>query len=118
MLSDKTCSICLQSILPVDLCRTNCNHEFCKECLDHWFNSKRSSCPLCRTDIKYFNHQNNLNRVVCIIQKAPNIPRNDINHSVVVLTRRAFYIMNFITTLSVGSLCLLTYLYRECGRNP
>ena len=32
-----TCSICLGDILPANLCKTNCNHEFCKTCLDLWF---------------------------------------------------------------------------------
>ena len=118
MLSNKVCSICLQTILPIDLCRTNCNHEFCKGCLDQWFNSKKSSCPLCRRDIKYFNHQNNTNRVVCIIQRAPSLPNAGINRSIVVLTKKTFYIMNFVTALSTVSACLLTYLYRNCNDYP
>jgi len=115
MLSEKICSVCLQTILPVDLCLTNCNHEFCKGCLDKWFNSKKSSCPLCRTDIQYFNHQNNTNRVVCIIQKAPVIPQVRVNRSIVVLTKNTFYIMNFVTVLSGASACLLAYFHTNCN---
>ena len=36
------CSICLHTIN--ELCQTNCNHHFCKDCLDTWFNAKKKYC--------------------------------------------------------------------------
>ena len=44
----------LQSIEDENMCTTDCNHEFCKECLDNWFNRHKLSCPLCRKNIEYF----------------------------------------------------------------
>ena len=42
------CSICLNELIEENTCTTGCNHQFCKVCLDEWFNSKNLSCPLCR----------------------------------------------------------------------
>ena len=39
------CSICLHTIN--ELCQTNCNRHFCKDCLDTWFNAKKNTCPVC-----------------------------------------------------------------------
>ena len=43
-----TCSICLGDIVEDNLCKTNSNHEFCKSCLDLWFQSHNNTCPMCR----------------------------------------------------------------------
>lgn len=49
------CSICLSdNIIELNNCLTNCNHRFCKECLNEWFNKGNISCPLCRNDINFF----------------------------------------------------------------
>lgn len=40
------CGICLESTAPQALV-TKCGHLFCKECLEHWFDSKYN-CPVCR----------------------------------------------------------------------
>ena len=58
------CSICLKENLDEDKCVTNCSHIFCKECLDQWFDQGKSSCPLCRRVVQYFNHQSSQIRIV------------------------------------------------------
>ena len=51
-----TCSICLEeNINNNELCKTNCNHIFCKKCLDDWFNKGKNTCPLCRDNIDLTN---------------------------------------------------------------
>ena len=44
--SDKiiNCPICVTDTN--DYILTNCNHEFCKECINEWLNSN-NNCPLC-----------------------------------------------------------------------
>ena len=66
--SENTCSICLQNILINNLCITNCNHQYCKECIDNWFNTGKDTCPMCRKTIKYFRHQNINNRIIYITE--------------------------------------------------
>lgn len=46
------CAICLEPY--VDKCETNCKHEFCKKCLNNWVQSRKISCPICRTKIRYY----------------------------------------------------------------
>lgn len=46
---DENCAICLD--VPEDPCRTTCGHIFCAECLNAYFNTRRTptiECPLCR----------------------------------------------------------------------
>ena len=51
------CTICFNTITEENLCTTNCNHSYCKSCLDTWFNRGEKTCPICRTDIEYINHK-------------------------------------------------------------
>lgn len=40
------CGICLEKAAPQVLV-TKCGHLFCKDCLEHWFDT-RHNCPVCR----------------------------------------------------------------------
>ena len=67
------CSICLaDDIEDFSLCSTDCSHQFCKKCLDEWFDQEKISCPMCRNDIKYFNYQGGKNRIVKISTSVNN----------------------------------------------
>lgn len=44
------CPICYDSIQPSNLCLTNCNHQFCTDCIMKSLKNK-SSCPCCREKI-------------------------------------------------------------------
>jgi hypothetical protein len=66
--SDIKCSVCLDITIEENtLCSTNCSHQFCKSCLDKWFNTGKTTCPMCRSEITYFNYQGDDNRVVKVI---------------------------------------------------
>ena len=60
---EEQCSVCLTEEI-VDLCTTNCDHAYCKACLDSWFNRGNKSCPLCRQDIQYITNDEETYRVV------------------------------------------------------
>tara|TARA_B100001287_G_C22504310_1_gene445167 strand:+ start:136 stop:741 length:606 start_codon:yes stop_codon:yes gene_type:complete len=61
------CSICLKEDIDFkDICNTNCNHSFCKECIDDWFNRGKNTCPLCRTEIKSFKYNNENHKIINI----------------------------------------------------
>ena len=48
---DYQCSICLEDIFNRDTCLTQCNHRYCIDCLDIWFDRGEHSCPMCRQAI-------------------------------------------------------------------
>ena len=52
----KECPICFDEFQPNCLLRTNCNHSFCIECMQHHTNEFKNktcepTCPYCRTVI-------------------------------------------------------------------
>jgi hypothetical protein len=42
------CAICFDTHLKSDSVTTGCNHEFGKDCLNHWLTINKN-CPVCRT---------------------------------------------------------------------
>lgn len=53
---NNTCPICYDLVYPPVI--LNCNHSFCKKCLDSYdkkkeYNSKQMECPLCRKEYNY-----------------------------------------------------------------
>ena len=108
------CSICFNDISKKNICRTNCNHEFCKTCLDLWFDKNKYSCPMCRTKIQYFNHNGTNNRIVCIVQKARYINNNMLNVTNVIIKKRTFMMLNVIVVVSISGVCLLGSLLGSC----
>lgn len=53
------CSICQENI--TNIYKTNCNHEFHKECLEEWIqtcknNGNLVSCPICRQEIHMYSY--------------------------------------------------------------
>ena len=76
--SDIKCSICLdEDVESNDLCSTGCDHQFCKSCLDEWFDQGKISCPMCREEIKYFEHDNEKNRIVKLSSSIGEINDNN-----------------------------------------
>ena len=53
---DKNCCICMSDKNNEQMCRLNCCHSFCVECMDIHLNTKHN-CPLCRTDITQIQSQ-------------------------------------------------------------
>jgi len=60
---DEQCPVCLTEGL-VNRCLTNCDHAYCKTCLDTWFSRGNTTCPICRQDIQYITHGGETYRVV------------------------------------------------------
>ena len=110
------CSICLQIINDDHRCKTNCNHEFCKGCLDSWFDSNKVSCPLCRTDIQYFQNNEIINRVVCIEKKIQRPPIPIPINPVVSIQRKNYLCLLISSGLSTTLLFLTGYLLSTCDK--
>lgn len=63
------CCICQKIVILHDkIVKTTCNHQFCKECIQHWMTIK-NTCPICRTQLKYLytlQHQQ-IKSYLCIL---------------------------------------------------
>jgi hypothetical protein len=46
--TDNLCAICLENFNLENKVTLNCNHYFCKVCIEEWSKYK-SSCPMCRS---------------------------------------------------------------------
>jgi len=60
-----SCTICMKEELKdEDVYKTDCNHMFCKECLDDWFQRGNQTCPLCRSYIDTYNHKDETYKLI------------------------------------------------------
>ena len=66
---DDICTICLDDNVNIKgKCKTQCNHIFCKECLEEVF-KKGIICPMCRGDITSYSCNNFDTRILYIEKK-------------------------------------------------
>ena len=52
----KSIEICYNNILEESLCKTNCNHIYCKDCLHTWFDRGNIECPMCRVNVRSYEN--------------------------------------------------------------
>ena len=55
---ERNCCICFETRENDDICKLNCDHVFCVDCL-HEHLERNNNCPLCRTPIRSVRVQNN-----------------------------------------------------------
>ena len=60
---NEICCICLDNEIN-ERCITNCNHFFCKSCLEGWFKTNNFNCPMCRLEIINFKCENDIIRIL------------------------------------------------------
>jgi len=121
------CTICLKDNIPLeDKCCMECNHFFCKGCIDDWFNTGNNTCPLCRRNITYFNHNNENNRIV--ILRGSNTQNRDIQVRNLTVSNNRVNCYLYTTLFALlNIICLysdtlfrnddLSYKYNLCERN-
>lgn len=65
MMTNHSCTICMkEDLIDEDIYHTNCGHEFCRPCLDDWFQRGNNSCPLCRSKIDIYKYKSENYRLV------------------------------------------------------
>ena len=125
-MEEYTCPICLEIIEEKDQCIINCNHIFCKSCLDNYITQQnKNTCPLCRGEIKNYSHQEYLHNF--IYTTIENIRENPINETIFNINhklRRYLWISCvslFMTTLFLNyrsnQLQILLKEYNKCILN-
>ena len=103
------CSICLvENIMPLDKCITQCNHNYCKNCLDSWFNKGKDTCPMCRQPIHYFSYNGQSTRIISVERP---IPRRPVDIRYVTITRGLYTSLIFSNVLLLMSNGLMMFLY-------
>jgi len=105
------CPICMDEITEEGKCITECNHQFCKECIHRWFDRGNVTCPSCRREINYYINNLEKNNIIKVnISNRRNTVNadNDNNEVVVILLNRIrFY--NFL--LSINFFYMIYSLY-------
>lgn len=122
MNSNDTCVVCYNNIDEGNLCRTNCNHIYCEDCLNIWFNRGNVDCPMCRLPIKSYENNGIQNKIVTIANR-----REDNNNMILIQTQNTEVIdilrkrYNYIRVYFIVNTCYLLYLqyrnyilYNEC----
>lgn len=95
-INNHTCTICMKDDLSEDeIYNTNCNHEFCKTCLDDWFKRGHQSCPLCRSLVETYKYKDEKYKLI-IYEK--NIPTNPSERNVMVNLSNPRFIRTLINT--------------------
>jgi hypothetical protein len=55
---ERQCCICMEERLMEEICRLNCQHTFCVQCINRHIQTNHS-CPICRSDVTNLSVQNN-----------------------------------------------------------
>lgn len=78
-MNDNLCSVCFNEF--TNEVKTNCQHQFCYDCLNTWFYKNKKSCPICRTDINFIINKNEKIKLLFIENKINTITEVPINNS-------------------------------------
>lgn len=102
IITNYSCTICMkEDLIDEDIYYTNCNHAFCKSCLDDWFQTGNQSCPLCRSEIDSYKHKNeNYKLIIHEINNSENNQNNiELNINDPIVIRRLMRTNNIFNTL-------------------
>jgi len=58
---EKDCCVCQEDIECNEICRLNCAHKFCGDCVKNVMNTRQKKCPLCRAEISKISVQTEKN---------------------------------------------------------
>ena len=121
MNSNNTCIVCYNTIEKGNICTTNCNHIYCKSCLNEWFDRGNIDCPMCREPVKSYSNDNIMNRIVVLKNQEQNlilVQTNTGYEEIIKNYRKRFNIFKVYFFLNITYLLYLQYrnydLYNYC----
>ena len=112
------CSICLNDFEKNDMCNTSCDHFFCMDCLESWFNNKKTSCPNCRSEIKSYKYLNDNYKIILINKARVRREiifggRGDLN--TILVNKNKYICVQIINIFSILAACSSWYvILRDC----
>ena len=112
---NETCPICLESLDTPAI--SNCNHKFCKNCIDELINTKKFNCPLCRTKITTIKTNDSLTSLIYPSVNSENtitsINRPAVNCPLIIFSILSFY-LNIILYNSIVNLSQQNDIFEQC----
>jgi uncharacterized paraquat-inducible protein A len=120
MNKNDTCIICYNTIDEKNLCKTNCNHIYCLNCLNTWLNRGNIDCPMCRLNIKSYKNNDIQNHIV-VLNTSPENLNNIIveesnNNNITNKRIRLIKFYFFMNIFYIGYLQYRNYtLWKECN---
>lgn len=108
------CSICLGDFVECELCKTNCNHFYCKECLDAWFNKNKDSCPMCRQPITYFCYNGHNHRIIKLVDSRRNRHPMNPRSTTVIVNKSMVYATMMLSMGMLSANIILFGLWFTC----
>ena len=78
--NEDSCIICYNTISEKDICETDCNHIYCSDCINTWFDRGNIFCPMCRQNIRRYIKDNEIIRVIKINNNQLN--NNQLNNNI------------------------------------
>ena len=115
-----SCIICFNNISEDSLCRTNCNHIYCKECLHKWFDRGKIDCPMCRLNIKSYKNKDAQNHIIVVNNTTETrIQIEDVhNNAIIVEMYKKMKFMRFYFCINLVYIGYLHYenfiLWKDC----
>lgn len=94
------CSICICDV--DEGVTTNCNHTYCKKCIEMWLETGNTSCPLCNGDITDYKNYEISYKIVKIESRNTNN-----NRDVISAARANASLINKVILYKFYSLCLV-----------
>jgi len=124
-----TCSVCLnEEVEENKRCITECNHFFCLDCMNNWFNQRTISCPMCRQTIKLYRINGEHHHIISLNTNRDTTHDNNLRMELLQLRNRNYYanimlflfFIYFIYSLYENSILIIErddykLLYKNCS---
>ena len=109
------CPICFNTIDHDNICKTECNHKYCTECLTKWLLDKKNlTCPTCRKNIKSYQRGMIIYQLLVINNHREVLMINPTNNPNMILVNKYWYnILKVISSLS--GISSVYYMYLALG---
>ena len=108
------CSICLSIIVDDNICTTSCYHKFCYSCLNEWFDNRKITCPMCRTNIRSYEYNNQNTRII-YIENTERREQPIVDLDMMIINRRIYKSLQITSMLSVFWGLTNIYLLITCN---
>ena len=102
------CPICFNETLSENLITTNCNHIYCYDCFNKWLIKDKTTCPICRINIDFFEYNNKNYKLHIIEKKIINnvVSNQQINNNRYNISKSKYF---FFLSSCVSSFFLLSF---------
>ena len=108
------CCVCFNTIEENEKCFLKCSHFLCQTCIDSWFDQNKTTCRMCRDEIKYYKKDSENFRIIHSRrnrQLQEQIMIDNDHHRQIVVFCRISFILNYFGR--VFSKCKSSWISNE-----